>query len=99
MSSAASAFNACPAPPNLGNYTTTDFWFSDGNMVLLAGNVAFKVHRGQLVRHSDIFHDMFSMPQPEGEDGQGLLDGCPWVELHDDASDVLHLLRALYDGL
>ncbi|KAI0817013.1 hypothetical protein BC628DRAFT_1333857 [Trametes gibbosa] len=85
--------------PDLGKYTTTDFWFSDGNVVLLAGNVAFKVHRGQLVRHSDIFHDMFSLPQPASEEGQGLIDGCPWVELHDDPSDVLHLLRALYDGL
>ena len=85
---------------NLQGFTTTDFWFADGNIVLLAGDVAFKVHRGQLVRHSDVFHDMFSLPQPaEGEAGQGLVDGCQWVELHDDPADVLHLLRALYDGL
>ncbi|KAI0644301.1 hypothetical protein C8Q79DRAFT_913898 [Trametes meyenii] len=91
---------ACPATPNLQNYKTTDFWFADGNVVLLARNVAFKVHRGQLVRHSDVFHDMFSLPQPSpAEAGQGLIDGCPWVEIYDDPSDVLHLLRALYDGL
>ncbi|OJT08573.1 hypothetical protein TRAPUB_500 [Trametes pubescens] len=89
----------CPSTPTLLNYKTTDFWFADGNIVLLAGNVAFKVHRGQLVRHSDVFYDMFSLPQPAAEEGQGLIDGCPWVELHDDPSDVLHLLRALYDGL
>ncbi|OSD00139.1 hypothetical protein PYCCODRAFT_1371806 [Trametes coccinea BRFM310] len=89
---------ACPTTPQLKDYNTTDFWFMDGNMILFAGAVAFKVHRGQLVRHSDVFHDMFSLPQPE-EGGQGLVDGCPWVELYDDPSDVLHLLRALYDGL
>ncbi|KAI0628222.1 hypothetical protein C8Q77DRAFT_1068402 [Trametes polyzona] len=96
-----SSFTAqCPATPDLHSYQTTDFWFSDGNIVLLAGTVAFKVHRGQLVRHSDVFHDMFSLPQPDAsEAGQGLIDGCQWVELHDDPSDVLHLLRALYDGL
>ncbi|KAI0372643.1 hypothetical protein BV20DRAFT_36101 [Pilatotrama ljubarskyi] len=90
---------AVPATPKLHNYTTTDFWFADGNIVLLAGDVAFKVHRGQLIRHSDVFNDMFSIPQPVSGEGQGLVDGCPWVELYDDPSDVLHLLRALYDGL
>ncbi|KAI0657928.1 hypothetical protein C8Q70DRAFT_1055307 [Cubamyces menziesii] len=85
--------------PRLQNYTTTDFWFTDGNIILFVGNVAFKVHRGQLVRHSDVFHDMFSLPQPASEEGQGLVDGCAWVTLHDDPSDMLHLLRALYDGL
>ncbi|KAI0666885.1 hypothetical protein C8Q78DRAFT_1082771 [Trametes maxima] len=95
-----SAMLACPATPNLQNYKTTDFWFADGNIILFARDVAFKVHRGQLVRHSDVFHGMFSFPQPSETDaGQGLIDGCPWVEIYDDPSDVLHLLRALYDGL
>ncbi|RPD58813.1 hypothetical protein L226DRAFT_471169 [Lentinus tigrinus ALCF2SS1-7] len=84
-----------PAHPNLQHFRTTDFWFADGNIILLVQDVAFKVHRGQLVRHSDIFHDMFSLPQPVGD----MIDGCPWVQLHDDPGDVLHLLRALYDGL
>ena len=76
-------------------FKTTDFWFADGNIVLLAEDVGFKVHQGQLVRHSEIFNDMFSLPQPTAE----MIDGCAWVRLHDDPSDVLHLLRALYDGL
>ncbi|RDX41004.1 hypothetical protein OH76DRAFT_1459321 [Lentinus brumalis] len=84
-----------PAHPNLQHFRTTDFWFADGNIILLVQDVAFKVHRGQLVRHSDIFHDMFSLPQPVAD----MVDGCPWVQLHDDPGDVLHLLRALYDGL
>ena len=80
---------------NMKTFTKTDFWFADGNVVLLACDVAFKVHRGPLVRHSDIFRDMFSLPHPTAE----AIDGCPWVELHDDPADVLHLLHALYDGL
>ncbi|KAH9905084.1 uncharacterized protein BXZ73DRAFT_109065 [Epithele typhae] len=80
---------------NMRDYKTMDFWFTDGNIVLLAGDVAFKVHRGQLIRHSEIFRDMFSLPQPMDE----TVDGCAWVVLHDDPSDFLHLLRALYDGL
>ncbi|CCL98555.1 uncharacterized protein FIBRA_00555 [Fibroporia radiculosa] len=77
-------------------YTRSDFWFADGNIVLVVRHAIFKVHRGQLERHSDIFRDLFSIPQPEEQD---MIDGCPWIELHDTPSDVLYLLTALYDGL
>ena len=72
------------------------FWFDDGNVVLVAGSAAFKVHRGQLERHSEVFRDLFTIPQPPEQE---LLDGSPWVELHDAPGDVLYLLKALYDGL
>ncbi|KAH9049093.1 hypothetical protein EDB84DRAFT_1585703 [Lactarius hengduanensis] len=50
-----------------------DFWFSDGNVTLYAGNFAFKVHRGQLERHADIFQTILSIPQPD--DSGALYDG------------------------
>lgn len=74
----------------------SDLWFSDGNIVIICGHAAFKVHRGQLERHSEVFRGLFSIPQPDLKD---LVDGCPWVELHDAPGDILCLLRALYDGL
>ena len=74
----------------------SDFWFHDGNIVIIAGSAAFKVHRGQLERHSEIFSDLFSIPQPLE---QGLIDGCSYVELPDCPSDVFYFLSALYDGL
>lgn len=73
-----------------------DFWFPDGNIIVLAGACVFKIHRGQLERHSDVFKDMFSMPQPKM---QSQIYGLPFIELYDSASDVYYLLRALYDGL
>ncbi|KAH7914875.1 hypothetical protein BJ138DRAFT_1055900, partial [Hygrophoropsis aurantiaca] len=82
-----------PSPKAL---VRSDIWFSDGNIVLVAGYAAFKVHRGQLERHSDVFRDLFSVPQPAE---QSLVDGCPSVELYDSPCDVHHLLIALYDGL
>ncbi|EGN97666.1 hypothetical protein SERLA73DRAFT_57744 [Serpula lacrymans var. lacrymans S7.3] len=82
--------------PGLSNFIRSDFWFQDGNIVLIAGSAAFKVHRGQLERHSDVFRDLFSVPQPAV---QNLVDGCPCVEIYDCPSDVHHLLVALYDGL
>lgn len=78
------------------NLVRSDIWFEDGNVILVAGNIAFKVHRGQLSRHSDIFRDLFSIPQPQG---QPLFEDCLMVELHDSPSDLTFLLKALYDGL
>ncbi|KAJ7113297.1 hypothetical protein C8R43DRAFT_1091420 [Mycena crocata] len=74
----------------------SELWFLDGNIVIIASSVAFKVHRGQLRRHSEVFDDLFSIPQPKDQD---LYDDCPWVEVYDCPSDVLHFLKALYDGL
>lgn len=80
-----------------------DLWFSDGSIVLRAENRMFRVHVSQLSRHSGVFSDMLSMPQPTSpsDDGPGQVDrieGCPVLLLHDKAEDVMHLLRALYDG-
>jgi hypothetical protein len=74
----------------------SDLWFEDGNVILVAGDVAFKVHKGQLERHSEIFRDLFSLPQPVD---QPTFQGCPIVQLYDSPSDITFLLRALYDGL
>lgn len=80
----------------LASIVRSELWFLDGNIVILAASVAFKVHRGQLRRHSEVFDDLFSIPQPKDQD---LYDGCPWVEVYDCPSDVLYFLKALYDGL
>ncbi len=74
----------------------SDFWFPDGNVVIVAGSAAFKVHRGQLERHSEVFSYLFSIPQPMEQDR---IDGCSSVELQDCPSDVFYFLSALYDGL
>ncbi|GJE90440.1 hypothetical protein PsYK624_065730 [Phanerochaete sordida] len=74
----------------------SSFWFVDGNVVIIAGLTAFKVHRGQLERHSEVFRDLFSIPQPAEQEQW---DGVPSVTLHDPPEEVLHLLMALYDGL
>ncbi|EMD38779.1 hypothetical protein CERSUDRAFT_151409 [Gelatoporia subvermispora B] len=82
--------------PRSENLTRSDFWFTDGNIVLIVGHAGFKVHRGQLERHSDVFRDLFSLPQPMDQE---MVEGCQCVELYDSPSDMLYLLRALYDGL
>jgi hypothetical protein len=74
----------------------SELWFADGNIVLLSGITGFKVHRGQLERHSQVFSDLFALPQPSDQE---LFEDCILVELHDCPSDLLYFLRALYDGM
>lgn len=83
-------------PNTFADLVRSDFWFLDGNLIIIAGQAAFKVHRGQLERHSEIFNGLFSIPQPQDQE---LFDGCIHIELYDNPSDVFYFLSALYDGL
>ncbi|CAK5279945.1 unnamed protein product [Mycena citricolor] len=88
--------NQATQSKQFGNLIRSDLWFCDGNVIIIACSVAFKVHRGQLRRHSVVFDDLFSIPQPQDQD---LYDGCPWIEVYDCPSDMLYFLKAIYDGL
>ena len=68
-------------------------WFLDGNIVLQAGGVAFRVYQGILALNSEVFADLFSVPQPQSID---TLDQCPVVHLPDSADDLRHLLRVIF---
>ncbi|KAJ7677589.1 hypothetical protein B0H14DRAFT_3683384, partial [Mycena olivaceomarginata] len=58
-------------------------------VIIIASSVAFKVHRGQLRRHSGVFDGLFSIPQPKHQD---LYDGWPWVQVYDCPSDCFRQL-------
>ncbi|TFY75796.1 hypothetical protein EWM64_g8216 [Hericium alpestre] len=81
-----------------------DLWFDDGNIVLLIdsnpetedGFIAFKVHRGVLARHSEVFRSLFEMPQPANE--AEMLDNCQVVRMYDLPIELSNLIKALYDG-
>ena len=71
-------------------------WFEDGNVVLVAENVAVKVHRGVLARQSSVFKDMFSMPQPAAS--TETYEDHPMVRLYDNPMNLSFFLRTFYDG-
>ncbi len=85
--------------PLLRRHHHETLWFEDGSIVLATPQVLFRVYRGTLSRHSPIFHDMFSIPQPDAASNQEVLDGIPVVELHDDPEELAHFLSALHDRL
>lgn len=74
-----------------------DFWLRDGSIILSVQHVLFKVHQTILAQHSEIFADLFDLPQPDPEfGGDDLLEGCRVVQLQDSPDDFEDLLRAIY---
>ena len=72
-----------------------DLYFDDGNIVLIADEVAFRVHSSILSLRSPVFKDMLAMPQPASTD---TFDGCPVVNLPDCWCDVAPFLDFIYNG-
>ncbi|PPQ92807.1 hypothetical protein CVT25_004065 [Psilocybe cyanescens] len=70
-----------------------EFWLYDGSIVLSVQNTLFRVHQTILANHSEIFSDLFTVPQPRGE---LTLDGCHMVHLQDSEKDFEDLLKAVY---
>jgi hypothetical protein len=80
-------------------YTRGEPWFDDGNVVLLAERIAFRVHRGVMARASEVMQTMFALPQPEpGGSDTEFIDGCSVVPMYDDPTLLSVLVKALYDG-
>ncbi|KAJ7061505.1 hypothetical protein C8F01DRAFT_1137611 [Mycena amicta] len=69
-------------------------WFSDGSIVLQAGNTQYKVFHGILSVRSPIFRDMLAMPQPQAD--RELVEGCPLVHIPDDEADTTAFLNAIF---
>lgn len=65
--------------------------FDDGNIVVFAGSIAFRVHRSVLSLHSDVLRNTMSALSTTME---GRIDGCPVVRLNDSANNVCRLLCA-----
>lgn len=86
-------------------YTTRDetFWYSDGNIIVVAQGVAFRVYKGILAEYSEVFRDMFLLPAPIPEPSESSVinaaDGCPVVHVTDTAAEFRSLLSALLRGM
>ena len=69
-----------------------EFWFDDGNIILIAQQTGFRIFRGLLAVQSTVFADMFAAASSQPDE---TLDGCPVVHLTDSPLDLAHLLRIL----
>ncbi|KIM44193.1 hypothetical protein M413DRAFT_376605 [Hebeloma cylindrosporum] len=86
------------APKKRQKINRSRFWFDDGNVILQAESTQFRVHRSLLSLHSNLFRDMFSMPQPTDTTTIPHADGCPVISLADKASDLEYVLSIFYEN-
>ena len=76
-----------------------NLWYEDGTVILIVEKTGFRVYRGLLAQHSEVFHDMLSLPQPTTAVSDTLFEGCPVVRLTGDiAEEVAEVLKILHDG-
>ncbi|KAI0080992.1 hypothetical protein K474DRAFT_53515 [Panus rudis PR-1116 ss-1] len=78
----------------------SDLWFQDGTIIIVAGETKFRLHPGVLSRHSEVFKDMFNVPQPpeaQADPTMEYIDNCPAVRVSESAEDMALLLSAMYD--
>ncbi|TDL23942.1 hypothetical protein BD410DRAFT_745952 [Rickenella mellea] len=80
----------------------TTHYFANGDIVISSVNKAatstilFRLHKVVLNHHSQVFSDMFSVPEPQAG-GQELYEGCPLVHMSDSAEDLHYLFLYIYD--
>ncbi|TCD65546.1 hypothetical protein EIP91_002510 [Steccherinum ochraceum] len=75
--------------------SSSEVWFEDGNIILVAGDEGFRVFRGILAKQSPVFAGMFKLPPPSPR--RQVYEGCPVVVMPDAALDMRHFLAALHD--
>ena len=73
----------------------SDFWFEDGNIILISQGVAFRVYRGLLAEHSGVFKSMLHVAQA-APDAAEQAYGCDVVQLDDLAEDLRGLFKIIF---
>lgn len=68
-------------------------WYGDGNVILVTGNLGFRVHKSILARKSEVMNDLFSLANP-AEDEQ--FEDCPIVRLSDGPALLSIFLHRIY---
>ncbi|KAJ7185845.1 hypothetical protein C8R46DRAFT_1289076 [Mycena filopes] len=77
-----------------GVSTRSGIWMPYGDIILHVESTQFRVNRDVLAKHSSVFRDLFSVPQPANEP---TTDGCHIVHLSDNADDWAEVLASLYE--
>ncbi|KAL6308557.1 hypothetical protein BKA93DRAFT_519250 [Sparassis latifolia] len=69
-------------------------WFYDGNIIVVAENVAFCVHSGLISRDSSVMRDLLESVTVV----KSKSEKTPRIQLSDSALDIEHLFTMLYDS-
>ena len=74
------------------------YWYNDGNIVVVAQGVGFRVFKGLLAEVSEVFRDLFALPQPSSDTREPDAIDCPVVHVTDTADQFRSLLDMLLHG-
>ncbi|KIJ31695.1 hypothetical protein M422DRAFT_36140 [Sphaerobolus stellatus SS14] len=72
--------------------TSSKLYHDDGNVIIIAENTAFKVHRSVLSSHSYIFKDMISQHSQSHE----CYDGCHVINIAHTSEELRSFLEVMY---
>ncbi|EJF57995.1 hypothetical protein DICSQDRAFT_110900 [Dichomitus squalens LYAD-421 SS1] len=78
-------------------HNSNTVWLSNGNIVVLAGNVAFRVHKSTLALRSSVFQVIFSLPAAPDALAEDI-EGCPVLHASDSSDDIGRLFKILCCG-
>jgi hypothetical protein len=70
----------------------SDIWFDDGNIIVQAHNMQFRVYKGVLCNRSEVLMAAIE----DIVDSKGV-EGCPLLLLSDSSVDVAYVFRAIFD--
>ena len=73
-----------------------EIWFDDGNVVVQAEQMVFKVYKGILCRESTLFEGMLALPIPFG-DQSDYFDNCPLIKMSDRAEEIALFLSVMFN--
>ncbi|KAI0732189.1 hypothetical protein C8Q72DRAFT_168499 [Fomitopsis betulina] len=77
---------------------STDVWYTDGSVVLVAEKTTFRVHCTIVAAYCEIFKDMFKILQPSKPNpSTETYEGNQVVRLQDAPADLKHFLKAMYE--
>ncbi|KAG9042819.1 hypothetical protein FS837_010329 [Tulasnella sp. UAMH 9824] len=78
-------------------------WYEEGNIAFLVERTAFRLHGSVLSRRSTVMANLISVPRPspsnsltDSNNQDIIIDGVPFVVLHDKAKDFAHMLDFIY---
>ena len=73
-------------------------WFDDGNIILFAGNIAFKVYKGLVARYSELFANLFVDIPPQRLVGF-FVEQCLAVRVDDSPVQLSTVLDFIHAGV
>ncbi|KAJ7470148.1 hypothetical protein B0H11DRAFT_2283417 [Mycena galericulata] len=71
-----------------------ELWLSDGDLIIQAEDVSFRIHAKALAENSTVFADMMEFPRDDAEEK---VDGVALVRLFDSDADAAIFLKAIFD--